>query len=155
MEPKIYEKEAMPIAGVSGSGDVTGEVWEAYVKLEKISPLANMIDKAGYEVRTYPGDKGPGEVHIGMSVRDRNVPAEYKMLALPASLYAKFEIYPAGGYESSNEEMERWLSDNSEKYRQKYIGDKAYGIEVYDERFKGNNNPESVVPVLVPIEPVE
>lgn len=155
MEPKIFKKEALFIAGVSGSGDETGRAWETYMKLEQISPLANTTDKAGYEVRLYPGDTGPGEVHVGMSVSDGNVPAEYKVLSLPASLYAEFLIYPSKGYESSNEEMEKWLSDNSERYRQRYIDNKAYGIEVYDERFKGNDNPESVVPIMVPLEPVD
>ncbi len=152
MEPKIYNKEAMLIAGVSGSGDDTGRVWETYMKLEKVNPLKNAVENVGYEVRMYPGGTGPGEVHVGMNVKDESVPPEYKIVTLPASLYAEFEIYPAKGYESSNAGMEKWLSDNSEKYRQRSIDGKSYGIEIYDERFKGNNHPESVVGILVPIE---
>jgi len=152
MEPKIYEKEAMIIAGVSGSGDETGKVWEDYMKLEKLNPLKNTVEPAGFEVRIYPGGVGPGQVHIGMNVTDNNVPPEYKCLSIPASTYAEFTIYPAKGYESSNELMETWLSENADKYTQRYMDGNAYGIEVYDERFKGNEYPDSVVGMLVPIE---
>jgi hypothetical protein len=154
MAPELYEKGPMLIAGVSGSGDETGRVWGTYMKLEKVSPLGNTAGSARYEVRMYPGDAGPGEVHAGMNVKDGNVPPEYKVLSLPVSLYAEFMIYPARGYESSNEEMEQWLSDNSDRYKQRYVDNRAYGIEVYDERFKGNDNPDSVVVMLVPVEPV-
>ena len=50
MEPKIYSREAMMIAGVSGSGDETGKVWETYMKLEKLNPLKNSIGEIGYEI---------------------------------------------------------------------------------------------------------
>ena len=154
MEPKLFEKEAMIIAGVTGSGDETGKVWEDYMKLEKLNPLRNAVEEAGYEVRMYPGGVGSGSVHIGMNVKDTNVPPEYKCLTLPASLYAEFLIYPAHGYGSSNEGINTWLSDNAEKYTQRYMAGNSYGIEVYDERFKGNENPESVVGMLVPIKSV-
>jgi predicted transcriptional regulator YdeE len=155
MEPKIYEKEAMLIAGVSGSGDETGKVWEDYMKLEKLNPLKNTVEPVGYEVRMYPGGVGPGNVHIGMNVSETNVPPEYKCLSVPASLYAEFLIYPAKGYGSSNEDIETWLSDNADKYTQRYMDGNAYGIEVYDERFKGNEDTESVVVMLVPLEVVK
>jgi predicted transcriptional regulator YdeE len=155
MEPNLVEKEEMIIAGVSRSGDETGKVWEDYMKLEKLNPLKNTVEPVGYEVRMYPGGVGPGQVHIGMNVTDSNVPPEYKCLSVPASLYAEFLIYPAKGYGSSNEEMETWLSDNADKYTQRYMEGNAYGIEVYDERFKGNEDPESVVGILVPLELVE
>ena len=155
MEPKIFEKEALIIAGVSGSGDETGKVWQDYMKLEKLNPLKNTVEEAGYEVRIYPGDVGPGRVHIGMNVIDIDVPPEYNCLTLPASLYAEFLIYPAKGYGSSNEDMDAWLSDNADKYTQRYIDGKPYGIEVYDERFKGNEDPDSVVGMLIPIEVVK
>jgi predicted transcriptional regulator YdeE len=154
MEPKIYEKEAMIIAGVSGGGDETGKVWEDYMKLEKLNPLKNTVEQAGYEIRMYPGDVGPGSVHVGMNVKDTDVPPEYKCLTLPASLYAEFLIYPAKGYGSSNEEMDTWLSDNAGNYTQRYMDGNPYGIEVYDERFKGNEDPKSVVGMLIPIKVV-
>ena len=65
MEPKIFSKEAFIVAGVTGSGDETGKVWEAFMKLNKINPLKNQVGEEGYEIRMYPGGEGPGEVHGG------------------------------------------------------------------------------------------
>lgn len=153
MKPRIFSSEPLLIAGVTGSGDETGKAWEAFTKLDKINPLQNKVSDKGYEIRMYPGGKGPGEVHVGMQVNDARVPKEYKVISLPASLYAEFIIYPSKGWESSNAEMDEWLSENVDKYKQKYIDDMAYAIELYDERFKGIDNPESEVPILVPIVP--
>jgi predicted transcriptional regulator YdeE len=155
MKPKIIKREAFLIAGVPGSGDETAKVWQAFMKLEKMNPLKNQVGEAGYEVRMYPGDEGPGKIHVGVQVKDSNVPKEYKLFFLPAVTYAEFEIYPAKGYESSNDEMSKWLEDNAGVYKQALLDGMHYGIEVYDQRFKGNDNPESVVGFLEPIVKVE
>jgi predicted transcriptional regulator YdeE len=150
MKPEIIKKEALIVAGISGSGDETGKVWETFMKIEKMHPLKNQVGEVGYEIRMYPGE-GPGEVHVGMQVKDARVSPEYKVITLPASLYAEFEIYPAKGYGSSNAEMDKWLSDNARVYKEVLLDGKHYAIEVYDKRFKGNDNPASVVGILVPI----
>ncbi|MHB8104252.1 MAG: GyrI-like domain-containing protein [Dehalococcoidales bacterium] len=150
MKPKIVKKEAIMVAGVTGSGDETGKAWEAFMKLEKISPLDNKTGEEGYEIRMYPAE-GPGEVHVGVPVKDSRVPAEYKVVSVPGSLYAEFEIYPAKGYGSSNEAMDKWLYENAKVYREVLFDGKHYAIEVYDKRFKGDKDPASVVGILVPI----
>ena len=150
MEPKIFSKGTLLIAGVTGSGDETGKAWEAFTKLNKINPLQNKAGEEGYEIRMYSGE-GPGEVHVGMLVKDAHVPAEYKVVSLPASLYAEFEIYPSKGYESNNAEMNNWLSENAGFYQQSKLGEKTYAVEVYDKRYKGDKDPASVVGILVPI----
>jgi len=151
MEPKIIKKEAFIIAGVTGSGDETGKVWEAFMKLNKISPLKNQVGEDGYEIHMYPGGEGPGEVHVGVQVKDARVPAEYKVVSVPAFSYAEFVIYPAKGYGSSNTEMNKWLQANAGTYREGRLGDKNFAIEVYDKRFKDDKDPASVVGCLVPI----
>jgi len=153
MEPKIFSKEALLIAGVTGSGDETGKAWGAFTKLNKINPLQNKVGEDGYEIRMYSGE-GPGEVHVGLQVRDARVPAEFKVVSLPASMYAEFEIYPSKGWESSNTEMNNWLSENTGVYKERRLGDKSYAVEVYDKRYKGDRDPASVVGILVPIAPV-
>jgi predicted transcriptional regulator YdeE len=155
MEPKIITKEAFLIAGVPGSGDETGKVWETFMKLEKMNPLKNQVGEAGYEVRMYPGGEGPGKIHVGVQVKDSQVPKEYQLFFVPEATYAEFEIYPAKGYASSNAEMSKWLEDNAGVYKQALLDGMHYGIEVYDQRFKGNDNPESVVGFLEPIVKVE
>jgi hypothetical protein len=151
MKPKIITKEAFFIAGVVGSGDETAKVWETYMKLEKISPIKNQVGEEGYEVRMYPAE-GPGKVHVGVQVKDASVPAEYKVFFVPAAMFAEFEIYPAKGYGSSNTEMTKWLEENASTYKEALMDGMHYAIEAYDKRFKGNDNPESVVPIWVPIE---
>ena len=155
MEPKIIEKEAFLLAGVAGSGDETAKVWQTYMKLEKMNPLKNQVGEEGYEVRMYPGGEGTGKIHVGVRVKDSSVPKEYKLFFVPAATYAEFEIYSAKGYESSNAEMSKWLEDNVATYRPALLDGMHYGIEVYDERFKGNDNPESVVGILEPIVKVD
>ncbi len=152
MKPKIISKEAFLIAGVAGSGDETGKVWETYMKLEKVSPLKNKIGEEGYEVRMYPAE-GPGKIHVGVQVKDASVPKEYKLFFVPAATYAEFEIYPSKGYESSNAEMSKWLEDNASTYKEAFMDGMHYAIEVYDKRFKGDKDPASVVGILVPIMP--
>ncbi len=155
MEPKIIKKEALIVAGVTGSGDETGKAWEAFMKLDKLNPLKNKVGEEGYEIRMYPGGEGIGEVHVGVQVKDKRVPAEYKVVSVPAFKYAEFEIYPSKGYESSNSEMSNWLLDNEKVYKEGRLDDKPFGVEVYDKRYKGEKDPTSVVGFLVPILPVK
>jgi predicted transcriptional regulator YdeE len=150
MKPRILKKEAFLIAGIAGSGDETAKVWETYMKLEKVSPLKNQVGEVGYEVRLYPAD-GPGKIHVGVQVKNASVPKEYKLFFVPAATYAEFDIYPAKGYESSNAVMSKWLEDNAGTYKPALADGMHYGIEVYDQRFKGNDNPESVVGFLEPL----
>lgn len=155
MEPKIFSKEAFLIAGVAGSGDETAKVWRTFMKLDKINPLKNQIGEEGYEVRMYPGEEGPGKIFVGVQVKDSSVSKEYKLFFVPATTYAEFEIYPAKGYDSSNAEMSKWLEDSAKTYRQSLLDGMHYGIEVYDKRFKGNDNQESIVGFLEPIVKVD
>ena len=155
MEPKIITKDAFLIAGVAGSGDETARVWQTYMKLEKMNPLKNQVGEAGYEIRMHPDEEDPGKIHVGVQVKDSNVPKEYKLFFVPAATYAEFEIYPAKGYESSNAEMSKWLEDNASVYKEALMDGMHFGIEVYDQRFKGNDNPESVVGFLMPIVKVD
>ena len=153
MRPKIIKKEAFLIAGVAGSGDETGKVWETYMNLEKVSPLKNQVGEVGYEIRMHP-DEGPGKIFVGVQVKDASFPKEYQVFYLPAATYAEFEIFPAKGYESSNGVMSKWLEDNATTYKPAILDGMHYGVEVYDKRFKGNDNPESVVGFWEPIVPV-
>ena len=154
MKPKIIKKDAFFIAGVPGSGDETAKAWEVYMKLEKVNPLKNKVGEEGYEVRMYPAE-GPGKIHAGVQVKDANIPKEYRVFHVPAATYAEFEIYPSKGYESSNADMTQWLEDNADKYQEALLDGMHCAIEVYDKRFKGNDNPESVVGILIPIAPVK
>ena len=96
MKPKIISKEAFLVAGVTGSGDETGKAWEAFTKIQKMHPLKNQTEEVGYEVRMYTAE-GTSKVHVGVPVKDTRLPAEYKVVSIPATTYAEFEIYPSRG----------------------------------------------------------
>ena len=121
------------------------------MKLNKIDPLKNKVGEEGYEIRMYPGGEGPGEVHVGVRVKDTRVPAEYKVISVPASIYAEFEIYPSKGYESSNAAMNKWLAENAGVYKEKLLSGKHFAIEIYDKRYKGDKGPGIGGGILVPI----
>lgn len=146
--------EAFLVAGVTGSGDETARVWEAFMKISRMSPLKNQAGEEGYEVRLYPAE-GPGKIYAGVRVDSPTVPPEYQVIHLPAAEYAEFEIYPGRGYESSNARMNDWLQANAGAYKEALLDGMHYAIEVYDKRYKGDKDPQSVVGCRVPIQKVE
>jgi predicted transcriptional regulator YdeE len=154
MGPKIISKEAFLVAGVAGSGDETARAWEAFTKLDKVSPLKNKVGEEGYELRMYSAE-GTSKVHVGVRVKDTRVPAEYKVISLPAATYAEFEIYPAKGHESSNAGMSKWLEDNAGTYKEALLDGMHYAVEVYDKRYKGEKDPASVVGILLAISKIK
>jgi predicted transcriptional regulator YdeE len=154
MKPKILKKDSFLIAGIAGSGDETAKAWEAFSKINKISPLKNQVGETGYEIRLHPAE-GLGKIYVGVAVKDAAVPPEYQIFFVPAATYAEFEIYPARGWESSNAAMTQWLEANAGKYREGMIVGMKYGIEVYDKRYKSDKDPASVVGFWLPVVPVE
>ena len=154
MEPKIIFKEAMIIAGVAGSGDETAKAWDTFMKIQKMNPLKNQVGEEGYEIRMYPGD-GLGKIHVGVAVKDAGVPAEYKTVQVPACTYAEFEIFPSKGWESSNAVMNGWLEEHAGTYREALLDGTKYAIEVYDKRYRGDQDPKSVVGIWIPVVDIE
>lgn len=149
IEPKIIRKGELKIAGALGDGGMTSEVWDRYMQLKEDEPLKNKKEDGGYEVRMYNRNE-KCECLVGESVTSE-VGGSYSYLTLPDVLYAVFEIYPFKGYESQNEAMDKWLKENRDKYEEYKSSDKRYVIEYYDERFKGNEDPDSIVEIWIPV----
>ncbi len=169
VNPKLIDRGAMLIAGVSGDGSKTRELWENFMRLNEQIGLPDKLSDNGYEVRVWDGDKS--WVHVGLLVSSEPVddagaressgsstPQEgvdeaFTVFRLPASKYALFEVFVAKGYESGNAAMDEWLLANAEVYSQKTLDGKPYVVEYYDERFQGEE-AESIVEIWIPIEPV-
>ena len=149
MNPNIITRKALLIAGVSGDGDNTAEVWGNFMKLQGDEPLANTVSQNSYEIRVYDGDKCT--VHVGLPVSSAKVHASYSLFALPASKNASFEVYLSHGYESENNAMDEWIRTNKEGYTEKLLNGAHYCVEYYDERFNGSESG-SIVEIWVPIE---
>ena len=148
LNPQIIKRDSLTIAGVSGDGDKTGEVWESFMKLSKEKPIGNKLSDNGYEIRLYDG--ATSTVHVGYAVTDIAVDDAYSLHNLPASEYASFDVYVANGYESENTAMDEWLRTNEQGYSERLLGDTHYCVEYYDERFNGNE-AGSIVEIWVPI----
>ena len=148
VNPKIIKRDRLIIAGVSGDGDKTGAVWEAFERLSNEKPLANKLSDNGYEIRLYDGSSST--VHVGNAVTDSSSDEAYLLQSLPASEYASFDVYVANGYESENNAMNEWLETNKQGYSERLLGNAHYCVEYYDERFKGNE-ADSIVEIWIPI----
>ena len=150
IEPKIIRKGEIILAGVIGNGSQTGEIWDEYMRLESQNPISNKKENCGYELRMYNEDN-ECECLVGVRITSEIENSPYHCIRLPDVLYAVFEIYPAKGYESQNEAMDKWLSANQNKYEEFTLDKKHYAIEYYDERFKGNEDADSIVEIWIPI----
>ena len=148
MNPTIIKRGAMIIAGLSGGGDKTGELWSAFDKLREETPLAGKLSDDGYEVRVYSGEECT--VHVGFAVSDASVDSAFETRALPESEYAAFDVYAANGYDSENDAMNEWLAANG-IYAERRLGQAQYCVEYYGERFN-SNEPDSVVEIWIPVE---
>jgi len=150
LNPKIIKRSTMVIAGVSGDGNKTGEVWEKFMRLAGETPPANKISENGYEIRVYDGDSC--DVHVGYEVKGEAVGCGYEAIKLPASEYASFDVYVANGYESENSAMDEWLRTNEKGYAERLYDEagKRYCVEYYDERFRGDE-AGSIVEIWVPV----
>ncbi len=149
VNPNIIKRGAMVIAGVSGDGNKTWEVWNRFESLIKEKPVENKLSENSYEVRLYDGEKSI--VHVGFLVSGDEAEHPYEIIRLPASQYASFDVYVEKGYESENDAMNEWLGTNSGGYSEKLLDDKHYCVEYYDERFNGSE-AGSIVEIWIPVE---
>jgi predicted transcriptional regulator YdeE len=148
LNPKLIKRQALLIAGISGDGDETAEVWASFERLNMQQPLNNKLSSDGYEIRIY--ENGKHTVHVGYLVKDARVDSAYTVISLPASDYASFDVYVSNGYDSENNAMMEWLATNKQGYAERLLGDAHYCVEFYDERFTGNEEG-SIVEIWAPI----
>ena len=90
-------------------------------------------------------------VHVGYAIDGDKAAPGYETFALPASMYASFDVYVQRGYDSENSAMDEWLRTNKDGYAERLLGDRHYCVEYYDERFNGEE-AGSIVEIWVPVE---
>ena len=149
MNPTIINRKKLIIAGVSGDGKKTGEIWQSFMKLNEIIGLRYKLTENGYEIRVYTHDEC--KCHVGFAVKNHDVDKSFTIMELPASEYASFDVYVAKGYDSENSAMDEWLRTNTQGYVQRLYDGNPYAVEYYDKRFHGNKD-DSIVEIWVPIE---
>ncbi len=151
MNPDMIKKEKMTLAGVSGTGDKTAELWERLMKLYKAAPPTDKLSDDSYEVRSFDSATGTESVFVGCEVSNHCKDCgEYELFQIPPSEYASFDVYVKEGYDSENSAIEEWLVSNKKGYVRNLLEGKPYCIEHYDARFDGDND-ESIVELWLPV----
>lgn len=154
MNPNMIKKNKIVLAGVSGGGDKTAEIWKRFIKLDEEYPLINKVSNDGYEVRIFDDTTGEEKIFAGCEIKE-NVKTKtdcgvYEIFKIPSSEYASFDVYVEDGYESENNAMLEWLASNENGYVRNMFEGKPYCVEHYDARFNGNN-AESIVEIWIPV----
>jgi len=156
MPPKMITKDKLFITGLTGNGSKTLKVWTDFDNRFNGKPFPK-TDQAGYEIRFWnsrkTGRKTDPEknVHVGFLTETTVDDGVHTTVELPASEYACFDVFVTKGYDSGNEEMEKWLADYSAIYSQREFDGHEYVVECYNEKFKGGNQPDSVVEIWIPL----
>lgn len=155
MNPNMIKKDKLILAGVSGAGTETAEIWKRFIKLYEGAPPAEQLSDDSYEVRIFDGETETENVFVGCEIsNDRCECGEYEIFQIPSSEYASFDLYVKEGYESENNAMEEWLVSNEKGYVRNLLKGQPYCIEHYDARFDEGNN-ESIVEIWLPVKKIQ
>jgi AraC family transcriptional regulator len=143
MDPKIVTKGEMILVGLtSDRSDIHG-LWMNYE--EKAGAIPHKVEGIGYELHRFL--KSTIEVTVATEVTEAEaIPKGMTVIHVPAGQYAVFTHRLAnGGYEGLNPVMEEWLTTGPYEKADDFI------VEVYDERFKGGNQPDSEIDFWIPV----
>ena len=166
MQPVILQKEKMLLAGFGFYGDPfqlngewtheneIGRLWERFSTWfnQNRSSLNIEMPRQMYEVHIEHAEtalKGHFEIFVGFEIdAPEDIPPELLIKVLPACTYARFTLT---GKEITSDWSStfyrEWLQDSN--YEQAF----KFGIQVYDERFKGMDNiDESTIDLLIPVQ---
>lgn len=145
MDPKVIAKSEMILVGLtSDRSDIHG-LWMKYS--DKAGAIPNKVEGRGYELHRFLKDSI--EVTVGEAVTQADsIPEGMSVIHVPAGQYAIFTHRLAnGGYEGLNLVMEKWLTTGPYEHSDNFM------IEVYDERFKGGDQPDSEIDFWIPVRP--
>jgi AraC family transcriptional regulator len=153
MEPRIVEKAEVTLVGMVSFGGDIGALWDRFTPNEKA--IEHRVEGAWYELHVYPGDRTPGTPFYMVAAEVTKVgmvPDDMFVKPLPAARWAVFAHRPGlgqpnHGYDALNKAVEAWLAAGQ------YCHARNISLQIYDARFKGMDNPESELDLLIPIEP--
>jgi len=157
MEPRIVKKEAVKMIGIMYYGDNKNweipKIWEEFMRLmNKIPNRLPTQEAYGLCFYTEQFSKtGLFYYLAGLPVSSLDeIPMELVGKTLPASEYAVFTHKgPLTGKTTIKDTYAyaygTWLPGSP------YVNPYAYDFEYYDERFKGNDNPETEIDIYIPI----
>jgi AraC family transcriptional regulator len=158
MEPKIVKKEAVKLIGLMYYGDNKNweipKIWEEFLPLMKKIP--NCVPaRESYGVCFYTESFSKSGLFYYLAALPvsslEEIPMELVGKTIPASEYAVFTHKRSLTGKTNNIKdtyayaYGTWLPNSP------YVNPYEYDFEYYDERFKGNDNPDSEIDVYIPI----
>jgi AraC family transcriptional regulator len=158
MEPEFVKREAIKLIGIMYYGDNKNweipKIWEEFIPLMKKVPNRLPVQEA-YGLCFYTesfSKTGLFYYMAGLPVSSlEEIPMELVGKILPASEYAVFtHKEPVAGKTGNIKDTYAhvygtWLPKSP------YVNPYGYDFEYYDERFKGNTNPDSEIDIYIPI----
>ena len=152
MEPKITPCNPFILAGIIATGENEGDIdigslWERFIAQgEEIQHQVN--PDIGYELHIHIDEEPSRHISlIGVEVTIlETMPLEMVAMVVPGGTYARFtHLFKNGGYGDAFKTAYAWI-ENSD-----YEPANPFDIQVYDERFNGPDDPESVLEILIPV----
>lgn len=155
MEPKIVEISDLKIEGIQTTGNPAqgdfGKTWP--ILFERCDEISDKVGpRVSYGVQSYDKSlmkKGVWRYTAGFEVESEdNIPEGMILIELPSTKYAVFEYQGVIGPELGRTFeyiYTEWLPASE------FEGAAPYDYEKYDERFKGPDNPDSVLEIYIPI----
>lgn len=155
-KPKIVHFPKTLIIGksieMSLSNNLTGQLWQSFMPHRK--EITNATSSDLYSLQVYPPGFTPDATFIkwaGCPVQSFDqIPAGMESLVIPEGEYAVFEHKgpPSGFQKTFGYIMGQWLPSS------KYIFDDRPQFEIMGDRYLGQDNPESIEDVYIPIKQV-
>lgn len=153
MKLKIFERKQMILAGVAANSESVSDMdiaglWDRFIDLCPTIP--NQVNE-GVNYELHIEEERAKKMHfclIGVEVSQiAALPIEVFYKVIPAGKYALYtHHFKDGGYGQALKAMYDWLAASE------YKSAHAFDIQCYDARFKGPDDPESVLKILVPVE---
>lgn len=152
MEIHIIELQPMILVGVVGTGESVSEIdiaglWDRFVSHEeKIQHKTG--PEVGYELHIE--EETQPKMHftlVGVAVEKLEaLPLELFAKSVPGGTYVQYtHHFKDGDYGDAFKLVYDWIKQSA------YEPAHAFDIQVYGERFKGSEDPDSVLEILVPV----
>ncbi len=152
MRPEIMTRSEMTLVGIVGTGESVSDVdiaglWERFIALEPEIP--QKVDaETGYELHIQiDADPKRHFTLVGVQVEQlKPLPLEIFAKSVPGGTYAQFRYtFKDGGFGEAFRQVYAWFEESD------YAPAYPFDIQVYDARFKGPSDPDSVIEILAPV----
>jgi AraC family transcriptional regulator len=152
MEPLIQRVPEFYVVGISTFGNVESglfpKAWEMFFKLEKDVEWNDDEKAFGIEFYTEEFHKEGKWFYMACKeVADlKSIPANMVGKVIPENYYATFTCEGLSSLKNTFQFAYReWLPKSN------YVPAGWYDFELYDERFLGCDNPESIIDIYIPV----